>query len=318
MNKQLKDTIFRVDTHCDSILTVEKLGKDLSKRCIDRQLDFPGLYENGINLQFFALFVETKYKPHFSIQRNLELLDLLHEQMDKYENVTLVENKQDLINLPGTGQVGVVISIEDGDAIESLGILRSFYRLGVRSICLTWNNRNQLADGVGEFSANGGLTKFGVEVVKEMNRLGMLIDVSHICEKSFWDVISITDQPIIASHSNAYSLCKHPRNLKDEQIKEIARNGGVVSVTFETDFLGDNKDINSVVNHIKYISNLVGTEHVGIGSDFDGLYHYPMGLEDISKWRNIEDLLQVEGFSDTEISNIMGKNIQRLLLEVLN
>lgn len=304
----------KIDAHCDSILTVEKTGKSLSEICKKRQLDFPRINDFKINVQFFSLFIEPEYKPNYSLQRTLELLELLYKEVDNYKNIKLITNKEDLTLILQKNDSGIIASIEGGEAIKSLSILRIFYELGVRCIGLSWNSRNQIACGInGE--ENKGLSNFGVQVVKEMNRLGMLIDVSHLNEKSFWDVLNCSSKPLIASHSNCFAMCNHKRNLKDAQIKELAKNGGVMCIAFETSFLGYN-NIKGVIEHIKYACDLVGVDHVGIGSDFDGLYNSPAGLEDIGKWNSIEVLLENEGFSDEDISKITGKNICRLLLNV--
>ena len=149
----------------------------------------------------------------------------------------------------------------------------------MRAITLTWSNRNDIADGINEEVTGGGLTVFGRSVVAEMNRLGMLVDVSHISTKSFWDVMQVTTKPIIATHSNAKTLCSHPRNLNDEQIKAIADNDGMIGITFAGQFLEEdynNACIESIYRHIDYMLNLVGNDdHIGFGSDFDGISHPP-------------------------------------------
>ncbi len=313
----MNNFVIKADTHCDSILTVEKLNTSLNVINKERQIDFPRLRLNNINLQFFALFIESKYKPHLALNRTLELIDIMNEQIKNEKKLIVVKSKNDLDKIvENKNSLGVLISIEGGDCIDSVCILKILYELGVRSICLTWNNRNQIADGVGEFNANGGLTRFGINVIKEMNNLGMLIDISHICEKSFWDTIKISNQPIIASHSNCFSLCKHPRNLKDEQIKALAKNNGLICITFESEFLGEN-DIKGVIKHIKYACNLVGTDYVGIGSDFDGMNNVSKGLENVDMWNNIEVLLDKEGFSKKDIEKIMGENVKKILYNVL-
>lgn len=305
----------RIDAHCDSVLTIEKIGESLSVKNKRRQLDFPRINDSKINVQFFSLFLEPEYKPNFSLQRTLELLDLLCREVSIYKDIELITTKKDLIYILQQNKSGVIASIEDGDAVKSLAILRILYKLGIRSIGLSWNNSNQIACGVNEES-NRGLTNFGVEVVKEMNRLGMLIDISHLNERSFWDVLKCSTKPLIASHSNCYSICNHKRNLKDAQIIELAKNRGVMCIAFETSFLGYNT-IKGVIEHIKYVCDLVGVNHTGIGSDFDGLYNSPLGLESVEEWNSIEILLEKEGFSDEDISKIMGGNICRLLCEVI-
>jgi membrane dipeptidase len=173
------------------------------------------------------------------------------------------------------------------------------YRLGVRLLTLTWNQRNQIADGIGESRTGSGLTEFGLKVIDEMNDLRMLIDVSHLSETGFWDVIKKSNDPIIASHSNCYALCPHLRNLKDEQIKAIADKGGVIGITFVP------------------IVEKVGVDYVGLGSDFDGTDGLPLGLEGVDKIPNITEELLDRGYKEREIEKILGGNFLRVFKEVV-
>jgi len=211
--------------------------------------------------------------------------------------------------------------VEGGEAIqEDLALLRMLYRLGVRSMTLTWNQRNAIGDGAAE-NPNGGLSKFGLEVVAEMNRLGMLVDVSHLNWAGFWDVVKHSKAPVIASHSNARKLCNHPRNLDDDQIKALADNGGVMCITFVPAFLKpQNKrgaSIQDIICHIDYVKKLVGPDHIGIGSDFDGTDEMPEGLENASKMPALAEALLLNGYRESEIEKILGGNILKLLECVL-
>ncbi len=184
---------------------------------------------------------------------------------------------------------------------------------------LTWNQRNAIADGIDYPDSKRGLTSFGKKVVNEMNHLGMIIDVSHLSEYSFWGVIRATCQPVIASHSNCYQLCPHPRNLKDNQIKAIAENGGLICVNYVPDFLIKEKGkatIDDVIAHIDYLVNLVGVEFVGLGSDFDGCRILPEGLEGVDKVFRIGEKLAQNGYSQNDINKIMGKNFLHLFKQV--
>jgi membrane dipeptidase len=209
-------------------------------------------------------------------------------------------------------KIGALLSLEGGEPLSGdLGVLRMLYKLGVRSVTLTWNQRNDIADGVGERRTKGGLTSFGVQVVEEMNRLGMLIDASHMSDEGFYDLISATKRPIVASHSNCRSLCDHPRNLTDDQIKAIATNGGVIGMVFSPDFIDKEKDKQSVdrlLDHVDHITDIVGVEHIGIGSDFDGFPGIPKGLEDVTKMPNITKGLVARGYSERDVRKILGEN----------
>jgi membrane dipeptidase len=219
------------------------------------------------------------------------------------------------------GKIAALLSIEGGEALDGrIELLRIFYRLGVRLMTLTWSLRNELADGAFEGRTGGGLTRFGVEVVEEMDRLGMVVDVSHLSEAGFWDVMKVSERPIIASHSNSKALCSHPRNLTDEQAKAIAEKGGVIGVNFAGYFLGEGRrSLAGVIEHIDYLSALIGPEHVGLGSDFDGLpfEQLPDELKGVSGLPRIAGELAARGYSEQAIKGIMGENLLRVVRSVI-
>jgi membrane dipeptidase len=307
------------DSHCDSILDVASGKRILAEETNTGHLDFPRMMKGQIALQFMALFIEQHYRPHGVLMRTLELIDLIKNEINKVDYIDLVLNKNDL-NEFVSNKPKILLAIEGGEAIcGSLGVLRCFFNLGIRSMTLTWNYRNEIADGCGEEPFGQGLSKFGQEVVREMNRLGMLIDVSHLSEKSFWDVLKYTEQPVIASHSCCKALSDHKRNLSNEQMKALAEMGGVLAINFYPPFLNltDEATIEDVVNHITYASEIMGVEHVGLGSDFDGIETVPTGLENIEYLPRLIDTLENKGFSSEEIAKIMGNNIIGLLKRVL-
>ncbi len=308
------------DAHCDSILDVVAGRRSLGLRSTEGHIDLPRLRLGNVGVQFFSCFVEQAYKPDRSLVRVLQIIETFHSELDANPGLVLIRSKSDLDRIGDDGPVGAVLSLEGAEPIGTeLVLLRLLFRLGVRSIGLVWNHRNMIGDGVGDARANGGLTSFGVEVVKEMNRLGMVVDVSHLNERGFWDVLSITDSPIIASHSNARSLCDHPRNLTDDQIKKLAENGGVIGVNFYPLFLSTEgkASIENVIQHIEHICEVGGVESVGLGSDFDGIDKVPEGLEDVTCVPRIAEALLNRGFSDREVGLIMGGNMKRLLRAVL-
>ena len=178
--------------------------------------------------------------------------------------------------------------------------------------------RNQLADGVTDSRTGGGLSEFGVKVVEELNRLGVIIDVSHLSDTGFWDLIAVTTEPIIASHSNSRAVCGHARNLTDDQIRALADLGGVMGINFSPNFIHLTRaDVASVVDHIDHIVKLVGVDYVGLGSDFDGIRGTPKGLEDVSKMPNITLELVHRGYSEEEISKILGENHLRIFKDIV-
>ncbi|NLK00462.1 MAG: membrane dipeptidase [Clostridia bacterium] len=320
----MADTVYQkykiVDAHCDTILKIAEGQGNISLENVDGHLDIRRMIESGVNTQFFALYIEPRYKPCEALERTLVLLDHIYDQLSKNSaNIELVRNYSDIERIHKNNKIAVLLSIEGGEAIkENTAFLRMFYHLGIRSMTLTWNQRNSIGSGVHEGS-RGGLSKFGKTVVQEMNRLGMLVDVSHLNYEGFWDVIEYSKKPIIASHSNAKSLCDTPRNLDDKQIKAMAEKDGVICCTFVPDFLVKNTQANlsHVIDHISYMKNLVGINHIGLGSDFDGTDKMPEGLEDVGKYQSLITTLHARGYKDGQIEKIMGGNILRLLKNVI-
>jgi len=252
------------------------------------------LEEGMVHLQVFATFVEPEFMRKDAAAKTLKMIDKLYQAIEKTDKIKLILNGKDIDEAKDKNILGALLSIEGGEAIEGdLSLLRVFYILGVRAMTLTWSLRNDLGDGI-LGSDNYGLTAFGKDVIKEMNRLGIIVDVSHLNERGFWDVIDICEKPLIASHSDCRALCNHPRNLSDEQIKAIADKGGVIGINFCPDFLRDdgNASVEDVLDHIEHIVSLVGVEHVGFGSDFDGIEKTPFGLDDASCFPKILDGLK--------------------------
>ncbi|ERM90762.1 dipeptidase [Caldanaerobacter subterraneus] len=308
-----------VDFHCDTLYSLVDKGTDFFERTEEGHVDFPRMKEGKVHLQVFAVFVDPKFMRKNAATMALKLIDKMHEIIDKSSEIELVLRGEDIDRIKSEGKIGALLSVEGGEALEGeIALLRIFYKLGVRAITLTWSLRNDLGDGV-DGVPDAGLTSFGKQVVKEMNRLGMIVDVSHLNEKGFWDVIEISEKPVIASHSNAKALCSHRRNLTDEQIKAIAQKGGVIGINFAPQFLRDDKraTIEDVLNHIDYMVDLVGEDYVGFGSDFDGISSTPEGLEDISKFPKIVEGLIKRGYTQEQIDKITHKNFENLIKKIL-
>ena len=319
---QIKQEAIVVDGHCDTILDIINKKRGLCEKSRIGHLDIPRMIEGGVNVQFFAAFIEEAFKPNSSLKRTLQLIDCIYQQIEKNkEEISIATNYEQIKNAIDSGKIAAIISIEGGEALEGdLGVLRMLYKLGVRLLTLTWNQRNQIADGAGESRTGSRLTEFGDKVVKEMNKIGMLIDVSHLSESSFWDVVSKSKGPIVASHSNCYTLCPHNRNLKDEQIKAIANKNGLIGVAYVNNFLSQEKrktTIKDVVRHIEYLVNLVGFDHIGLGSDFDGTKKLPLGLDGADKVPNIIEELLNQGHKRKDIKKILGENWLRVFKEVV-
>jgi membrane dipeptidase len=310
------------DGHCDTVLDIFNKKRSLGEKSDYSHLDIPRMKKGGVNVQFFAAFIEEIYKPNASLKRTLQLIDCIYQQIEKNkEEISIATDYEQIKNTIEADKIAAILSIEGGEALEGdLGVLRMLYKLGVRLLTLTWNQRNQIADGVGESQTGSGLTEFGFKVIDEMNKLGMLIDVSHLSETCFWEVIKRSKSPIVASHSNCYNLCPHLRNLKDEQIKAIAEKGGIIGITFVPDFLTNEKretTIKDVTEHIDYLVKRVGVDYVGLGSDFDGTKVLPLGLEGVDKVPNITEELLNRGYKVEEIEKILGNNWVRVFKKVV-
>jgi membrane dipeptidase len=323
-SKEIQESTPVVDLHCDSLLKIVDKGRNLSLRSDRGHLDIPRMKEGGIDVQCFAAWVAPKYYPNKSFERATRLIDGFKKFVRENKEIEQAFNSGDIKRINQQEKIATVLAIEGGSALEGeLSNLDYFYKLGVRYITLTWSYSNQIADGIYERfpkskKSNQGLTDFGREVIKRMNELGVLIDVSHLSEKSFWQVVNCSKDPIIASHSCVWKLCNHPRNLKEEQIKAIAEKEGVIGINFCPSFLNESKraTLEDVIKHINYIVDLVGVDYVSLGSDFDGISSTPKGLEDVSCFPAITQGLLDEGYSKSDIEKIMGGNFLRVFKEV--
>lgn len=315
--------MFICDCHCDTL--TELYNKNASLYENEQHFDIKRQIALGGGLQFCAIYVPTEvFRYQGGLRYTLYLLDKYNQEIKKlHENgidVLQVRTAEDAGNVL-KHKAATLLAIEEGGAIDgSLEALRCLYELGVRAMTLTWSNRNDIADGINEEATGSGLTLFGKQVVAEMNRLGMLVDVSHISTAGFWSVIETSTKPIIATHSNAKSLCAHPRNLNDEQIKALAQNGGLAGITFAGQFLEEdwrNACIESVYKHIDYMLNLIGNDdHIGFGSDFDGISHPPYNIQGVQDYKPLIEYLS-KYYSDETINKITHQNVINLLQKVL-
>jgi membrane dipeptidase len=275
----------------------------------------------GSWVQFFAAFVDPDNYKYRTMQRVINIIDDIYRQAaTNSKAISVCLNYEDINNAVSANKVAAVITIEGGESLQGeLSSLRMFYRLGVRSICLTWNYRNEIADGVKDADSGGGLTPFGKKVISEMNKLGMLIDVSHLSEKGFWDVLELSKAPIIASHSNAKALCKHKRNLSDEQISAISKNGGVIGINIYPYFLKDDgkAGLDDIIAHIEHIVSIAGEDHIGIGCDFDGIECTPDGIAGVQDIGKVFYGLLALNRSECFVEKIAGKNFLRVIKEVM-
>ncbi len=296
----MKYSIF--DTHCDTLCSVLDYGKSIVMNECHVDIERMKKYEQYT--QVFACFIDPVYKS-CAADRTLNLIDTFHN--------TVSDKLPD--NVRG------ILSIEGGEGIYSLAHLRNFYRLGVRIIALTWNFSNHIASGALETDETRGLTEFGKLVVAEMNRLGIFADVSHLNDKSFYDVAEYSNKPIIASHSNARAVCRSKavcpveRNLTDDQFEIIKKSGGCVGINFCPDFLNESgkADIEDIIRHIEHFMSLGGEDNVGIGADFDGIDSTPDGINGVEDIYKIFDRLLQKGYTENQIEKISHKNFERIL-----
>jgi membrane dipeptidase len=283
-------------------------------------IDLPRLKEGGVDLQVFAISGERDPTPVYSLRTAMEMIEAFYTECENYPKlVSPVTNYAEIIQANKEGKIAAMLSIEGSDVIEGrISMLRIYHRLGVRMVGIVHSLRNLLADGVADNRTKGGLSNMGVEAIEELNRLGMIVDVSHLSDAGFWDVIEISKDPVIATHSNARAVCAHSRNMTDEMIKVLAEKGGVMGMNFAPDFVHKAKpSVATLVDHIDHIVDLVGPEHVGLGSDFDGIPSTPQGLEDASKIPAITEELVKREYSEDYIRLILGGNHLRLIKQVV-
>ena len=311
-----------IDAHCDTVrlFASRKKDYDFKRRNNCGHLDLPRLKDAGFLLQIFALYIEEEYKPVGSLKRALQLLDLLIANLARCRNeTTVILSRPDLAALKDQQKIGVLISIEGGEALEGeVAVLRMLFRLGIRALGLTWNQENQLAVGVGNGSGGRGLTALGRRVIRELNRLGMLVDLAHINEKGFDQALETSSKPVVVSHANARQLCDHPRNLSDRQLKALADNKGVIGLSFCPAFVDQHQaTVDRLLDHFVHVAEIAGVDSLALGSDFDGIESVIPGLEDVSALPSLVEGLGNRGFSAQEIAKITSVNMLRVLAENL-
>ncbi|UCC45631.1 MAG: dipeptidase [Candidatus Zixiibacteriota bacterium] len=366
---QLHRSALVADTHSDTPLRMVR-GFDISERDTTGHMDIPRLQEGGVDLQVFACFVYTETPPEECRPTIDELIDTLEAQIQRNpDRIAVCTTASQAEEIVAGDRIAAFIGIENGVAINnSLDNLQHFYDRGVRYLTLTHTASNDWCiSSADTMPAFDGLTDFGHEVVRQMNELGMIVDISHASVAAVREVLEVTEDPVIASHSCVYSICPHDRNLTDEQIMAVAENGGLICLNFFNGYLApDNRwfqisdsffnvhraeidstvalyeddrearhealepffrmrseaianlgiDVGTLVDHVDHIVNLVGPDHVGFGSDFDGVGSLPNGLTDCSMVPAITRELVARGYSDVDIGKILGGNFMRVFREV--
>lgn len=351
-----------VDSHIDTLQRVLNGGEDITRRTGKGHADLPRLRDAGMRAPFFALYVPTYYKGAEAVRRTLQLRDAMQSLLDAHpDQIELALSASDVERIAKTGKIAAVLTIESGHAIaDNLAVLRTYHRLGIRSMTLTHFRNTNWADSSTDTSVHNGLSDFGRDVVREMDRLGMIVDISHVSDKTFYDTLAVTTKPVIASHSSCRALTDVPRNMTDDMIKALAKNGGVIGINFGASFLSQKeveasrrnfaaraavdpgltgraldefatKDyletyttmkpnlatLRDAVAHIDHVVKLVGVDHVGIGSDWDGISTVPAGLEDVSKMPLLTAALLERGYSEQDVKKILGGNFLRVMRRVI-
>ena len=312
-----------IDLHCDTILECHLSGGKRELYKSDLCVDIEKMKKAGTLAQVFALYIDMKGSEN-PMQTCMDMLDLFYNELNKNKDtVAFAACYEDIEKNQRAGKMSAMLSIEEGAAINgSIANLRNFYRLGVRLMTLLWNYPNQIGYPNFQFEhKDKGLTEFGIEVVEEMNKLGMLIDVSHLSDKGFDDVARLSKQPFVASHSNSRVCTMHDRNLTDDMIKILAEKGGIMGLNIESFFLNEKEPtaistVVDMVRHLKHIKNIGGIDVMAIGTDFDGTMH-TSEIAHIGEMEKLSAALKVNQFTQEEIDKIYYKNALRIIKEVL-
>ncbi|HEY8712738.1 MAG TPA: dipeptidase [Thermoanaerobaculia bacterium] len=347
-----------VDGHCDTPYRLLRHNVHIEDHDAEAQLDLRSLKEGGITASFFAAYVPPFYADRGASKFAYRLIDLIHAEVSRRSDVLrLCTDSAGVLAAKRENLSGIMIGVEGGHAIEdSLDILRDFYTRGVRYLTLTHVNTNNWCDSSGDAGRHGGLTGFGRQVVRTMNDLGMIVDISHVSDKAFYAVLETTRVPIVATHSSCRALARHPRNLTDEMFRDLARNGGVCMINFFSAFVNDDvaqvimraqkrparggpggvdeapddrtdwdaylkwfntlacptATIDNVVDHIIHAATTAGIDHVGLGSDFDGVPALPDGLQTAAALPGITERLLTRGVSEDDVLKVLGGNFMRV------
>lgn len=317
------DTMLRI-IHQDTWLPRVDLGSST-----DFHIDIPKLQKGGLNIPFFAAYTEGfGENTNKSISRTLALINALYfTEKKNSDSLKIIKSFKDIVDAINDGKIAAVPAIEGSYSLDrdySFELLHQYKDLGIKAITLTWNYSNALGEGASKTyndksktPSSGGLTEHGKNIIAEMEWIGILVDISHIDEGTFWDVMEVAKAPVIASHSGVDRIKQHVRNLKDDQLKAIKETGGVVNIVFYPGFLGEEDSASSseIVDHIDYVVDLIGIDYVGLGSDFDGDIT-PKDLKDAGEIGKIRDELKNRRYGEEDIQKVLGGNMLRVLKEV--
>ncbi|MDN5763133.1 MAG: dipeptidase [Microlunatus sp.] len=351
-----------IDGHNDLPWAMREVGYDFAACDIAEpqphlHTDLIRLRDGGVTGQFWSVFVPCSYRGADAVTATLEQIDAVHSMVARYPHaLALVTSAEGLaLTAAGGGPIASLLGAEGGHSIDnSLGTLRSLYRLGVRYLTLTHNENTDWADSATDEPRLGGLSEFGREVVREMNRLGMMVDLSHVSAGTMRAALDVTAAPVIFSHSSARAVCDHPRNVGDDVLNRLSGNGGVCMITFVPAFVSpavrhwqleieeaartagvDDQDeeameafvqphladkpvatLADVVAHCEHVRDVAGIDHIGIGGDYDGVDALPAGLEDVAGYPRLLDALAERGWSEEDLAKLGWQNVTRVLGEV--
>jgi membrane dipeptidase len=282
----------------------------------EMQVNIPKLRAGGIDVVYCAVDVTRVLGNHLLYA--LDAFGWFLAEVDAHaDQIAIATTADDIESITASGRIAAVLTIENSEVLErSLWVLPVLHRLGVRSMTLTWSYRAHAADGAFENVSRGGLTHFGRDLVKHMNELGMIVDISHISDQGFWDVIEVTNAPIIGSHNACRALCEHPRNLTDDQIRAVANNGGVIGVTYVPSFVDadpDKQTLERLLDHFDHIVQVAGTDCIGLGSDFDGGGDL---IQNATVVPQITEGLLARGWKEDDLRKMLGLNHLRVFRQV--
>jgi len=355
-----------IDTHADTPQMMLDHGYDLAQPDSPFMVSIPKMRQGHLGAEFFSIWVDVTWPKQDLIHRALDLIDAVYEQVGRHSDVLgMATTADEIVRLRLQGKFAILMGIEGGHIIQDdLRALDIYYRLGVRYMTLTHTANTDWADSSGDQPRWNGLTDLGKQVVERMNRLGMMVDISHVSDKTFYDTLAVAKAPVIASHSSCRALCNAPRNMTDDMIRALAKNGGVMDINFYSGFLSQAysdahekiekqvdaelaaararyasqgkqlpyleelkieqpllKDLpvpsyTAIADHIDHAVKVGGAEHVGLGSDFDGIDSAPRGMEDVSRIPDLVRELARRGYSEEDLKKILGGNLLRVMRQV--
>lgn len=336
-SKKLHDDAILVDAHHDLLLLVTRDHQAGQRNTFEAEW-IPELRRGGVDVQVCPIFIEEEWVPEGSLRRALQMVDALHVEIENNADAAFCLTADDIDAAVDAGKIAFVLSLEGAEPIgPDVGMLRNFYRLGLRMFGFTWNRRTALADGIAETATGGGLTSVGVEMLLECERLGIVVDLTHMSEPGFWHAIELVTRTPIASHSNMRGVWDHPRNLTDDQLKALAAKGGVAGLLLHPMIIDpENPTIERCVDHLVYGIDLVGDDHIGLGPDFVKDFHDRVqptinnalmereqlfsSIKDLaypSDLPRLTDAMVESGLSDETIRKVLGGNFMRVFREVM-